>query len=59
MSARQTTVPSILVSDSTWSRLGARFIGQSCGEERVKGRDEPVRVHAVTSRTVAAGSALA
>ncbi len=48
----------ILVSDHTWSRLGARFVGQPCGEEKVKGRAEPVRIHAVSSRTVAAGSAL-
>jgi adenylate cyclase len=49
----------ILVSESTWLRLGERFVGHLCGEEKVKGRSEPVRVHAVTARTVAAGSALA
>jgi adenylate cyclase len=48
----------LLVSEATWARLGERFTGRPCGEERVKGRAEPVRVHAVTSRTVAAGSAL-
>ncbi|MBL8949257.1 MAG: adenylate/guanylate cyclase domain-containing protein [Myxococcaceae bacterium] len=49
----------ILVSENTWSRLGSRFVGHECGEERVKGRAEPVRIHAVTARTVASGSALA
>lgn len=49
----------ILVSEVTGGRLGVRFVGHPCGEEKVKGRLEPVRVHAVTSRTVAAGSALA
>jgi len=48
----------ILVSEVTWSLLGERFVGHPCGEERVKGRAEPVRVHAVTARTVASGSAL-
>ncbi|MBK7863974.1 MAG: adenylate/guanylate cyclase domain-containing protein [Archangiaceae bacterium] len=48
----------LLVSDETWKRLGARFLGQPCGEEKVKGRSEPVRIHAVTGRVVASGSAL-
>ncbi len=48
----------ILVSEGTWSRLDQRFVGTVVGEERVKGRAEPVRVHAVTARTVASGSAL-
>jgi adenylate cyclase len=48
----------ILVSGHTWAKLGARFNGTLLGEEKVKGRHELVRVHAVTERTVAAGSAL-
>jgi adenylate cyclase len=48
----------ILVSEPTWLRLNARFVGALVGEEKVKGRSEPVKVHAVKERTVAAGSAL-
>ena len=48
----------LLVSEGTWSRLGARFVGHVIGEEKVKGRVESVRLHAVTARTVASGSAL-
>jgi adenylate cyclase len=48
----------ILVSELTWQQLNARFVGRLVGEEKVKGRNEPVKVHTVTERTVAAGSAL-
>jgi adenylate cyclase len=48
----------ILVSERTWQRLSDRFVGRCVGDEKVKGRSEPVRVHAVSERTVAAGSAL-
>jgi adenylate cyclase len=48
----------ILVSDHTWRRLSPRFEGEPLGEEHVKGRTEPVRVHAVKALAAGPKSAL-
>ncbi|MFL5322100.1 MAG: adenylate/guanylate cyclase domain-containing protein [Myxococcaceae bacterium] len=37
----------LLVSEKTWSQLQTRFEGQRAGEEKVKGRNEPVVVYTV------------
>ncbi len=40
----------ILVSESTWKRGGEKFQGERMGEERVKGRKEPVVLYALKGR---------
>ena len=43
----------LLVSESTWKQLKEKFDGARAGEEKVKGRHEPVVVYTVGSKAAA------
>ncbi|MFT3706718.1 MAG: adenylate/guanylate cyclase domain-containing protein [Archangium sp.] len=40
----------LLVSESTWAHAGAKFVGTRVGEEKVKGREQPVVLFSVQPR---------
>jgi adenylate cyclase len=40
----------LLVSESTWAQAGAKFVGVRVGEEKVKGREQPVVLFSVQPR---------